>query len=74
MTEIERSADSRVYALNYSILTQAGTKRDSDVMEVKVGENLKEKQVARSNKKLGEKKEVVLLNETHSVLFPQFTR
>lgn len=31
--------------LTTSIFTQAGAKRDSDVMEVKVGENLKEKQV-----------------------------
>lgn len=31
--------------LTTSILKQAGARRDSDVMEVKVGENLKEKQV-----------------------------
>lgn len=54
MTGIELSADFRVYALKH---WRSKTRRDCDVMEAKVGENLKQKQVVtmtnateRSNK------------------------
>lgn len=59
MIGIESSAESRVYALNYwyTHIGRSRGRRNGDVMEAKVGENLKEKQAVtmtnateRSNK------------------------